>query len=112
MAKSKGPTETVESSVPVEQEAEEAPVVVEQAPRAKQPMADMAGKVVRWVGSGNSRTITEKDWASVGIVHPTVHWERDAPFNDVPLTSFDLDPIEFSRCILADAHFRVVTLGD
>jgi hypothetical protein len=80
---------------------------------ARQPMVDITNKVVRYVGTSNERTITERQWSLVlDRPHKAVTWLRDAPFNDVPLSEFDLDAREFSRCILADHFFRVVTLGE
>ena len=78
----------------------------------RQPMADVTDKVVRYVGRANIRIIRPADWkTAIGREHAEVVWQRDAPLNDVPLHRLDLDPTEFSRCILSDNDFRVVTLG-
>lgn len=68
--------------------------------------------VVRYVGASNVRQITLKDWRNaIGRDHPTVTWYREKPLNQVKVSTFDLDPEEFARCILADQDLRLVDLA-
>ena len=77
----------------------------------REPMPDMDNKVVRYVGTSNVRQITTRDWrGAIGRDHPTVTWYREAPLNQVKVSTFDLDPEEFHRCIVMDQDLRVVDL--
>lgn len=80
----------------------------------RQPLGERSseGMVVRYVGTSNLRAITAADWKKVlGREHPEVSWHRDAPLNQVAVSRFDLDEVEFARFILADQDLRLVDLA-
>lgn len=72
----------------------------------------LEGMVVRYVGTSNLRSIKVKEWVvAIGREHPQVDWFRDSPRNDVAVSRFDLDQVEFARCILGDQDFRLINLA-
>lgn len=107
MAKPKEAKESGAAAHAPEPQSEE---VQEPQEVAEHPLGRVAGRVMRYVGTSNDRTIRQKDWAGIGIDHPDVTWFRDPPFNDVPLERLHITPQQFSRVFATDPDFRLVEL--
>lgn len=110
MAKPKEAKESGAAAQAPEPQPEEVQEVQEPEEAAGHPLGRVEGRVMRYVGTSNDRTIREKDWKSVGIDHTDVTWFRDPPFNDVPLERLRITPQQFSRVFATDPDFRLVEL--
>lgn len=65
----------------------------------------MSGDVVFYTGTSDVREISKKDWASIGVNHPAVRWDKDNRFA-VPTEGLSQEVMDY--LLNDDGMFKVV----